>query len=40
VGDPKLVAVHIGKLRRKLALDPDAPQYIQNLHGRGYMISR
>ncbi len=40
VGDPKLVAVHIGKLRRKLAFDPDTPQYIQNLHGRGYMISR
>lgn len=38
VGDPNLVRVHITNLRTKLGLSPDAPEYIQNLHGRGYMI--
>ncbi len=38
IGDPKLVRVHITNLRNKLALDRDAPEYIHNLHGRGYLI--
>ncbi|NDJ79007.1 MAG: response regulator transcription factor [Chloroflexi bacterium] len=38
VGDPKLVRVHIANLRSKLGLPPDAPEYINNLHGRGYLI--
>ena len=38
VGDPKLVRVHITNLRNKLELGRDAPEYIHNLHGRGYLI--
>lgn len=38
VGDPKLVRVHITNLRNKLDLTRDDPEYIHNLHGRGYLI--
>jgi DNA-binding response OmpR family regulator len=38
VGDPKLVRVHITNLRNKLELNREAPEYIHNLHGRGYLI--
>lgn len=37
-GDPKLVRVHVANLRTKLSPGPDAPQYIRNVRGRGYMI--
>ena len=40
VGDPRLVRVHITNLRAKLQPDPDGPDYIINLHGQGYMISK
>lgn len=39
VGDPRLVRVHITNLRAKLRIQCDSPGYIQNLHGRGYLIS-
>ncbi|MBN1562947.1 MAG: response regulator transcription factor [Anaerolineae bacterium] len=38
VGDPKLVRVHITNLRNKLELERESPEYIHNLHGRGYLI--
>ncbi len=38
VGDPKLVRVHITNLRNKLELTREDPEYIHNLHGRGYLI--
>jgi DNA-binding response OmpR family regulator len=38
VGDPQLVRVHMNHLRAKLeAVDCN---YLQNIHGRGYMITR
>jgi DNA-binding response OmpR family regulator len=33
-----LVRVHITNLRNKIGVDQDAPEYIHNVHGRGYMI--
>jgi DNA-binding response OmpR family regulator len=39
-GDPKLVRVHVANLRSKIELEPDSPQYIRNVRGRGYMIDR
>lgn len=38
VGDPQLVRVHITNLRNKLGVEPEAPEYIHNVHGRGYVI--
>jgi len=39
IGDPILVRVHIANLRSKIETQPDAPQYIRNVRGRGYMLS-
>ena len=35
-GDPHVVDVHIGHLRRKLGDDPDTPRYIRTVRGVGY----
>lgn len=37
-GDPDLVRVHVRNLRQKLETDTRKPQYIQTVHGVGYMI--
>lgn len=37
-GDPILVRVHIGNLRAKIEPQPDAPRYICNVRGRGYVL--
>jgi len=37
-GDTALVRNHIRNLRRKIEKDPDHPQIILSLHGRGYVI--
>jgi two-component system response regulator RpaA len=37
-GDPDLVRVHVRNLRTKLEKDTRQPQYIQTVHGVGYMI--
>ncbi len=37
-GDPDLVRVHVRNLRAKLEADTRNPQYIQTVHGVGYMI--
>ena len=37
-GDPHLVHVHIANLRTKIEMQPDNPQYIRNVRGRGYLI--
>jgi DNA-binding response OmpR family regulator len=37
-GDPDLVRAHIRNLRTKIEIDTQAPQYIQTIHGVGYMI--
>jgi DNA-binding response OmpR family regulator len=39
-GNPKLVHVHIGRLRTKIRTQTDAPQYIRNVHGRGYLVDK
>ena len=39
VGDPKLVHVHVGKLRAKIEPNPDSPRYILNVRGQGYLAS-
>lgn len=39
VGDPKLVRVHVVNLRNKIEPDPDDPQLILNIRGRGYMVN-
>jgi DNA-binding response OmpR family regulator len=38
-GDPILVRVHIGNLRAKIEPQPDAPRYILNVRGRGYVLN-
>lgn len=37
-GDPKLVRVSIARLRAKIEPNPDNPQYILNVRGRGYLF--
>jgi two-component system response regulator RpaA len=37
-GNPKLVQVHIARLRAKIEQQPDKPQYIRNVRGRGYLV--
>jgi two-component system alkaline phosphatase synthesis response regulator PhoP len=37
-GNPKLVQVHIARLRAKIEQQSDRPQYIRNVRGRGYLI--
>lgn len=39
MGNPKLVQVHIANLRSKIEPDPESPQYIVNVRGRGYLVS-
>jgi two-component system, OmpR family, response regulator MprA len=39
VGNPKLVQTHIANLRAKIEPEPDNPQYIINIRGRGYLIA-
>lgn len=39
IGDPSLVYTHIKNLRRKLEPEPETPQYILNVRGRGYLIN-
>lgn len=39
VGNPKLVQMHIANLRAKIEPQPDSPQYIINVRGRGYLIA-
>jgi two-component system response regulator MtrA len=38
-GDPKLVRVSIARLRAKIEPQPDDPQYILNIRGRGYLLN-
>ena len=38
-GDPKLLRAFVKKLRRKLASDTDAPDYIVNVRGVGYRLT-
>lgn len=38
VGDPKLVRVHIVNLRNKIEPNPEKPEYVLNIRGRGYMV--
>ena len=38
IGDPKLVRVSITRLRAKIEPQSDAPQYIINVRGRGYLL--
>lgn len=37
-GDPHLVDVHVGHVRRKLGDNPSAPTYIQTVRGYGYRL--
>lgn len=37
-GDTALVRNHVRNLRRKIEDDPDHPQVIMSLHGRGYIV--
>lgn len=36
VGDPRVVDVHIGQIRKKIELDPDRPSFIHTIRGVGY----
>lgn len=38
VGDPHLVDVHLGHVRRKLGDDASAPQFVQTVRGYGYRL--
>jgi DNA-binding response OmpR family regulator len=38
VGDPNVVRACIVRLRAKIEPKPEAPQYLRNTHGRGYLI--
>lgn len=38
VGDPHLVDVHLGNVRRKLGDDASAPRFIQTVRGYGYRL--
>jgi DNA-binding response OmpR family regulator len=37
-GNPKLVQVHIANLRAKIEPQPERPQYLRNVRGRGYLV--
>lgn len=37
-GDPRVVDVHVAKLRKKLESDPGRPQYIKTVRGVGYKL--
>jgi DNA-binding response OmpR family regulator len=38
VGNPKLVQTHVANLRIKIEPQPDTPQYVLNIRGRGYIV--
>ncbi|WP_430868406.1 response regulator [Demequina aurantiaca] len=37
-GDPHLVDVHVGNLRRKLGDDPSTPRFVETVRGHGYRM--
>lgn len=37
-GDPRVVDVHVAKLRKKIEADPAKPEYIQTVRGVGYKL--
>ena len=37
-GDPRVVDVHVAKLRKKIEEDPAHPEYIQTVRGVGYKL--
>lgn len=39
IGDPRVVDVHVAKLRKKLEADPRNPQYIKTVRGVGYKLT-
>jgi DNA-binding response OmpR family regulator len=39
VGDPQVVHVTIARLRAKIEPQPESPQIIRNMRGRGYLVS-
>ena len=38
VGDERLVDVHVGRLRRKIELDPGSPRHLVTVRGLGYRL--
>ncbi|MEK6535927.1 MAG: helix-turn-helix domain-containing protein, partial [Actinomycetota bacterium] len=36
--DPRVVDVHVAKLRKKIEDDPARPEYIQTVRGVGYKL--
>jgi DNA-binding response OmpR family regulator len=38
-GDERLVDVHIGRLRRKIEVDPAAPEHLVTVRGLGYKLT-
>jgi two-component system, OmpR family, response regulator MtrA len=38
-GDTRLLDVHIRRLRRKIEIDPDEPQCVLTVRGRGYRMA-
>lgn len=39
-GDTRLLDVHVRRLRRKIETDPDAPECVLTVRGRGYKVGR
>lgn len=39
-GDTRLLDVHVRRLRRKVETDPDAPECVLTVRGRGYKVGR
>lgn len=39
-GDSRTVMVHVSRLREKIEIDPDKPQYIKTVWGSGYKLCR
>jgi two-component system alkaline phosphatase synthesis response regulator PhoP len=37
-GDPRVVDVHVAKLRKKLEKDPSNPRYLKTVRGIGYKL--
>ncbi len=40
IGDTATVAVHIQKLRKKIEIDPQSPEYIETIWGTGYRFNK